>query len=1171
VYAAKVRKIPNTERPGRPGPVKKRFSQGIFSSLFFQKIVYVWCPFMRNGTSPSASFRVPVLAGLFAAIFFSQLNAQTPSSTTFPELSCTSSLQCSSTQFVYNSFYDTLNEVLYLCGDFNDASGNNRRKVAAIDLRTGSTLPWNPVINNGIVYSITKTGNTVYIAGTFTQVNSITRNYLAAINATTGALLAWNPNPNASVNSVYTDGTYLVAGGNFTSISGQPQNYLAVYTTSGNAFNTWQPNNANMAGKLNLNQALLYSNKIYFRSENPLGGNSVYAVPFSTTQVNSIMDASADTIYDIAISNNKLYCTGNFYSINSAPRTFCASWNIATSSLTAWNPALPNNGPCEYHVEIHNDTALIACHSFVSEDTNYHYIKKFTTTGSGSYIGTVKYYETNLYNPRGSYFGLLLCAKDKLVEVARKHFHGPYVRDSISVYCFRPNRPNSFTASSAMVCQGQNNVPYTLPAEPGFTSYSWSYSGSGASITGNTNAVTISFSPTATSGTLSVYGINLCGIAGPARMLSITVNPSPNANAGSDLLLTCTVQQVTLNGSSSTPSVTYSWSGPGNFSATYPNPPATGAGSYTLTVVNTATGCAQNDIMMIGVDTIRPVLNPLSGNYQLTCSNNSVLLDAGTLNASDSLRWTGPSNFSSADPAVAVLTGNYIITALDTSNGCTTSDTALVIQNVQLPNVSLSSTDDTLTCAVDSILLTGSSSSSNTTLLLTDINNDTLYPPYYVTQAGSYQLTATDTGNGCTASSVISIQQYTTPPQLSVSASSYNLNCSMSTVTLLAGSQTPNALLSWAGPNNFAAPDTAAITQTGTYVATALDPANGCTASDSISIGYQNTLLLTATPDTTICNGSGAVLTVSPVGGTPGFTYSWSTAGTSSAVSVMPTDTTSILVTVNDAAGCTGTDTITVFVPSPIADSTLAFQPCDSSSSGQIQLYPYGGLPPYQYSIDNGSTFQSSQVFTGLNYGTYNFIIRDSLGCTKNETSSITTGSSLPEPQFLVSTTMTTQDTFVIVDISNPRPDSVSWSFPPLCVVVDTDMFAPVIVNTDTGTFSITMNAYYGDCMLSLTKNINVQPYDTNAAGPFNNNGIQSVTLYPNPNSGQFSVDVQLYKKQTFAVFVYDASGVEHYRQTFTEAGQFSGTVNVQNPTPGPYVLKVIAEYDASSVPFIIQ
>ncbi len=88
-------------------------------------------------------------------------------------------------------------------------------------------------------------------------------------------------------------------------------------------------------------------------------------------------------------------------------------------------------------------------------------------------------------------------------------------------------RPAAFTSAPAIVCQGSAGIVYTVPDFPGNT-YNWSYSGTGHTINGTGNSVTIDFNSVATSGTLSVTATNACGTS-PARTTDITVSPLPVA------------------------------------------------------------------------------------------------------------------------------------------------------------------------------------------------------------------------------------------------------------------------------------------------------------------------------------------------------------------------------------------------------------------------------------------------------------------------------------------------------------------------------------------------------------------------------------------------------------------------------------------------------------------
>jgi len=83
---------------------------------------------------------------------------------------------------------------------------------------------------------------------------------------------------------------------------------------------------------------------------------------------------------------------------------------------------------------------------------------------------------------------------------------------------------------TASVCQGQTGVAYSVPAIANATGYVWTLP-SGATIASgnNTNAITVNYSTTASSGNISVYGTNGCGNGTASPNFAVTVNPLPGA------------------------------------------------------------------------------------------------------------------------------------------------------------------------------------------------------------------------------------------------------------------------------------------------------------------------------------------------------------------------------------------------------------------------------------------------------------------------------------------------------------------------------------------------------------------------------------------------------------------------------------------------------------------
>ncbi len=87
-------------------------------------------------------------------------------------------------------------------------------------------------------------------------------------------------------------------------------------------------------------------------------------------------------------------------------------------------------------------------------------------------------------------------------------------------------------SGTSTICAGVSGTSFNVPAITDASSYVWTYSGTGATINGTGNSVTIDFSPTATSGTLTVAGNNFCGNGTVSAGYPITINPLPIA-AGS--------------------------------------------------------------------------------------------------------------------------------------------------------------------------------------------------------------------------------------------------------------------------------------------------------------------------------------------------------------------------------------------------------------------------------------------------------------------------------------------------------------------------------------------------------------------------------------------------------------------------------------------------------------
>ena len=237
-----------------------------------------------------------------------------------------------------------------------------------------------------------------------------------------------------------------------------------------------------------------------------------------------------------------------------------------------------------------------------------------------------------------------------------------------------PVQPSAFTASTATVCQGQSGVTYTVPVVAGATSYTWSYSGTGATFASTTNTVSINYTSTATAGTLSVLANNACG-AGVARTLAIIVNPLP-VQPSAFTASTATVCQGQSGVTYTVPTVagatSYTWSYLGT-GATFASTTNTVSINYTSTATAGTLSVLANNACGAGTArTLAITVNPLPS-APLAATNKSVICSGlgATLTASGcvggTITWSNGATGSSIN---VTPTENTVYSSICTSANC---------------------------------------------------------------------------------------------------------------------------------------------------------------------------------------------------------------------------------------------------------------------------------------------------------------------------------------------------------------------------------------------------------------------------------------------------------------------------------------------------------------------
>ncbi|QOG02915.1 T9SS type A sorting domain-containing protein [Flavobacterium sp. MDT1-60] len=256
---------------------------------------------------------------------------------------------------------------------------------------------------------------------------------------------------------------------------------------------------------------------------------------------------------------------------------------------------------------------------------------------------------------------------------------------------------------------------------------------------------------------------------------------------------------------------------------------------------------------------------------------------------------------------------------------------------------------------------------------------------------------------GCIAATSVTISQ---PVLLSLSnlgSNTTNVSSNDGTITITAsGGTAPYSYsLKYENGSQIVAPQTSSIFQglsIGKYTIEVTD-ALGCKVTKSGITITSETLFgaLMTTPLTCTALGS---ITINAAGGKYPHQYSFDNGinyGSSNIASNLQAGTYTIKV--KDARGAIITLSATLNAVNPLVATTAVTSPihCNGSNDAVIQMTVSGGKAPFLYSL-NGSTYQSSNIFSNLFAGNYAIAVKDSNECSSTMVVTIT------EPAVLVAT-----------------------------------------------------------------------------------------------------------------------------------------------------------------------
>ncbi|HXH20108.1 MAG TPA: gliding motility-associated C-terminal domain-containing protein, partial [Chitinophagales bacterium] len=373
---------------------------------------------------------------------------------------------------------------------------------------------------------------------------------------------------------------------------------------------------------------------------------------------------------------------------------------------------------------------------------------------------------------------------------------------------------------------------------------------------------------------------------------------------------------------------------------------------------------------------------------------------------------------ATAQDAGNLVAGTFTVTVTD-AQGCSLTKSATITEPAVL---TLFATHGDVSCHGGNDGSVNLTVTGGTTPYAYNWNNGATTEDISALATGTYSVTVTD-AQGCTATMFETVAQ---PPLLTASSTQVNVNCfggSNGSIDLSASGGTTPYSYSW---SNGAITEDISSLPIGTYTATVTD-AKSCTVTETATIIQPPLLTASTTQVNVSCNGgSNGSIDLSVAGGTPSYSYNWSTGSTTQDIGGLFIGT--YHVTVTDAQSCTVTTSATITEPSALAGSeTHVDVSCKGGNDGSIDITISGGTPPYVYDWSNGAT---TQDISGLTAGSYNVTVTDAKDCA------ITATISISEPELLTASTTQTNvscksgsdGSIDLSVIGGTAPYTFSWS-----------------------------------------------------------------------------------------------------------------------------------------------
>ena len=625
----------------------------------------------------------------------------------------------------------------------------------------------------------------------------------------------------------------------------------------------------------------------------------------------------------------------------------------------------------------------------------------------------------------------------------------------------------------------------------------------------------------------------------------------PTTTASVTGTVTCSTSTVNLN--STLGSMSYTWTAPVGSSVSSgtnsQNAIGNGPGTYSVLVVDPSNGCSFNTTVTVSQNMVVPT-TVASVTGTITCTTTTVNLNStlGSMNYT----WTAPAGSSvssgtNTQNAIGMGAGDYSLTVVNPTNGCSYTTAVTVTQDMIAPTLTLSPMTYTLPCSSFTTQLTATTTTTNVSYLWTtngSLNSNTISNPI-ATGSGTYNVIVTNTVNGCQATQTATISPSAGSPTLSISSPTLVLDCNNNSIQSVTVTSTPsaNVIYHWNNTPFSASIDSSRATfnNPNTYICTVTNTLTNCSSLIQVVVTSNITTptIQISNPQVLTCSNPSVTISTTV---SPSCTYAWDINGTPfiQSAGTFTTNTTGIYhVTVTATNGCTNsaTTSVTSSVNVPVATINAT-----STNSMVTCLFPTVTLsvsvnPTASYSY-TWSTLGNNSTINVSTAGVYSVAVTNTTtGCSASAQYTVTSNVLAPAIS-ATNTTMPCGSNSVNVVSTSSSTNTISYSWSTSNGTIITNGFSTAVVGS-AGIYTVTATDATNGCTNTATASVT-------------QNGI-SAAFNANPISGTAPLLVN---------FTNQSTGATSYAWTFgdlTNNTSLATNPNHTYNTTGTYVVTLIA------------